>query len=47
MALSSTWGAKYPLVSDFIERKLDSMAGKESFVNVNIFYSSLSFILTT
>ena len=35
------------LISEFIKRELDSLSIKESFVNVNIFYSSLSFILTT
>ena len=35
------------LISDFFKRELDSMTIKESFINVNIFYSSLSFILTT
>ena len=35
------------LVSDFIYRQLDSTQAEKSIVDVNIFYSSLSFILTT
>ena len=35
------------LASDFINRTLDSSTVRESFVQVNVFYESLSYSLTT